>query len=325
MNTSPDSEEIKGFNIRDLDDIINRLNIHAETSEHINFYIPKLGVHKIISLLNILDIDRKADIIPYKIGKKTDLSDVMVLSIKQGIAYTELKNIITNDLQIIDSMDVKIKIVVRYEHILNHIMQYIIAYYELKGNFVQGIDIENVSKYMLNIMDNLNTKIKSMDVLVTKSITYLSTHKNENIKNHINSSIQLVSTTISKIFTRSSNNEIDIENQYIHKPSSYRKAIDYFFNTDMTGIISKYMCIANDRICNDSINKTRTIKLNTFETQTLHFNMDDELISRLIYEGYSKTIKYFTNILHIMEITGKRRPVNEEYIDSYELRFKKLF
>jgi hypothetical protein len=204
-------------------------------------------------------------------------------------------------------------------------MQYILSYYELKGNFIQGNNIENISKYMLNIMNNLNTKINSIEKLIDKSISYLIKHKKEEVKNNLTSDIQLLITTISKIFTRSSNNEVDIDNQHSKHKSTYRKAIDYFFNTDMTGIIYRYTCIANDRICNDSINRMRTIKLNTFETQTLHFNMSDELISRLIYEGYSKTIKYFTNILHIMEITGKNRPVNEEYLDSYELRFKKLF
>jgi hypothetical protein len=174
-------------------------------------------------------------------------------------------------------------------------------------------------------MNNLNTKINDIDKLINTAVKYLSKHKKTDIINKNTSSIQLVLTTISKIFTRSSNNEVDIDNKHNTRKSTYRKAIDYFFNTDMTGIIYKYTCIANDRICNDSINRMRTIKLNTFETQTLHFNMDDELISRLIYEGYSKTIKYFTNILHIMEITGRTRPINNEYLDSYELRYKKLF
>ena len=71
------------------------------------------------------------------------------------------------------------------------------------------------------------------------------------------------------------------------------KAIDYFFHMDITGILYKYMSIANDRICNDSFNRMRTIKLNTFETNTLHFEMTEELKSRLIYEGFSKTIKHF--------------------------------
>jgi predicted patatin/cPLA2 family phospholipase len=322
MNTTSDIEEIKSFNIRDLDDILTRLSIHSDTSNYINFTIPKIGINKVIELLNILDIDRKSDTINYKIGKKTDISDILVLSIKQGIAYSELNKLIMEDLKIIENMEVKIKIVIRYEKILNHIMQFILAYYELKGNFVHGNNINNISKYLLDIVNNIDTKLNTIDKLINTAIIYLSKHKNQYIQNQNTSIIKLVSTSISKIFTRSSNNEVRICDE---QKSPYRKAIDYFFNSDMSGIIYKYTCIANDRICNDSINRMRTIKLNTFETQTLHFNMQDDLISRLIYEGYSKTIKYFTNILHIMEITGKTRPVNDEYLESYELRFKKLF
>lgn len=321
MNTQPYSEEVKGFNIKELKNILDILHIHNEQQ----FNIPKLGISKFIQLLYKLDTKHESDLIYYKIGKKTDLSDVLVLSIRQGTVYNELKQIIMDELKIIGNMISKNETVIRYENILNHITQYILSYYELKGNFVQGNNIDNISVYTLNIMNNLNTKIMEINRLINCSIVYMSKQKKEDIKNNNNSSIQLLLTTISKIFTRSSNNEVDIDNKHnIHK-STYRKAIDYFFNTDMTGIIYKYTCIANDRICNDSINKMRTIKLNTFETQTLHFNMDDELISRLIYEGYSKTIKYFTNILRIMEITGKTRPITDEYLDSYELRFKKLF
>jgi len=103
---------------------------------------------------------------------------------------------------------------------------------------------------------------------------------------------------------------------------SYKKVVDYFFHTDMAGIFYKYMCIANDRICTDMFNRMRTIKVNTFETNVLHFGMDRELKSRLIYEGYSKTIKYFTNILRIMELTQMSRV--SDFIPSYEVLYKSV-
>lgn len=151
-----------------------------------------------------------------------------------------------------------------------------------------------------------------------------SNNKNIKIKNYISNSIQIAIAMISKILTRGSGNNIDITDLDINKNnSSYQKAMDYFFHTDMIGIFYKYMNIANDRICNDSYNKMRTIKLNTFETKVLHYDMDDELKTRLMYEGYSKTIKYFINLLHIMEMTKKSR-TKDEYLESYELRFKKM-
>ena len=51
--------------------------------------------------------------------------------------------------------------------------------------------------------------------------------------------------------------------------------------------------------------------------------MNDELKCRLIYEGYSKTIKYFTNLLHLIEITERPRS-SDEFLESIELRYKKM-
>lgn len=138
----------------------------------------------------------------------------------------------------------------------------------------------------------------------------------------MNPSIQVALAMINKILTRGSGNGVDLTDIDFNKnKSSYQKALDFFFHTDMTGILYKYMCIANDKICNDSFNRMRTIKINPFEASALHFDMSDDLKFRLVYEGYSKTIKYFTNLLHIMEITNRSRPA-DEYLESYELRYK---
>jgi hypothetical protein len=130
---------------------------------------------------------------------------------------------------------------------------------------------------------------------------------------------------LSKSILSKSSEYTNIDNpseSLIEEKSSYQKAIDFFFHTDLTGILYKYVCIASDRICNDSFNRMRTIKINTFESHLLDFNMDDDMKARLIYEGYSKTIKYFTNLLHIMELTGRNRS-DDEYLESYEIRYKK--
>ena len=149
--------------------------------------------------------------------------------------------------------------------------------------------------------------------------------KEDHIKNQINNSIQIATSMISKILTKGTGNNIDTSDIDINieqNKSTYSKALDYVCQTDMTGILYKYMCIANDRICNDFFNRMRTIKINTFETATLHYGMDNELQARLIYEGYSKTIKYFTSLLHIMEMTRRTRP-KDEYLESYELKYKR--
>jgi hypothetical protein len=137
----------------------------------------------------------------------------------------------------------------------------------------------------------------------------------------INGTIKLALSTTTRILIKSEAN-IDFKNNDIEK-TSYQKALDYIFNTNMKDIFYNYMCIANDKIYNDEFNGMRTVKLNTFETGVLHFNMTKELKSRLIYEGYSKTIKYFTSILHTMNITNMKR--DEEYIGTLNTKFKEMF
>ena len=51
--------------------------------------------------------------------------------------------------------------------------------------------------------------------------------------------------------------------------------------------------------------------------------IDLELISRLIYEGYSKTVKHYIIIIYLMEITGREK-TDDEYLESYELKYKKI-
>lgn len=319
-------ECVSGFNIRDLEDIFESLNLHSE-SGYINFELPKKGIKFIESQLRILDTSFRNFESLFKIGRKTDLADVMELSVRQGEAFNTLSQEITRELQQIEKMEIKMKIVTRYEDILKHLMRNILAYYELKGTFINTNDLEYPSRFFTDIMKTLYKKLESFEKMTNKAVEDINKpqkKKELHVKNYINSSIQVATTMISKILTRGSGNNVDLTDIDLNKDrSSYQKALDFFFHTDMTGILYKYMCIANDRICNDSFNRMRTIKINTFEAATLHFDMDDDLKFRLIYEGYSKTIKYFTNLLHIMEITERPRP-EDEYLESFELRYKKL-
>jgi hypothetical protein len=207
-------------------------------------------------------------------------------------------------------------------------MQHILAYYEPKGTFVLTNDLMYPSRFFSEIMKTMYKKLALFEALTSCATEFINKSLVKGsalIKNHINNSVQIALTMIIKVLTRGSGNNIDLTDiDVMKKKSSYQNALDYFFHTDMTGILYKYMCIANDRICNDSFNLMRTIKINTFETSVLHFGMDDDLKFRLIYEGYSKTIKYFTSLLHVMEITERSRSP-DEFVESFEIRYKKYF
>lgn len=326
LSRDTNREKIYGFSICDLENIFDQLKQHAESSEHVNFNLPKKGIQYIEEQLKNLDTHYKNFESMFKIGKKTDLSDVMELAVRHGEAYNRINIDIMKDLEIIEKMPVKIKIVTRYEEILKHIMRNIFAYYELKGTFILTNDLEHPSIYFAEIMKNLYKKIEEFEKLTIGGVELIAKSKKDpGIKNYINNSIQIAISMISKILTRGSGNNIDLsDTDLLNKnSSSYQRLVDYFFHTDMPGIMFKYICIANDRICSDSYNKIRTIKLNTFETATLQFDMNDELKCRLIYEGYSKTIKYFTNLLHLIEITERPRS-SDEFLESIELRYKKM-
>jgi NTE family protein len=316
---SNNTQNIDNFNINDLIEIMNKLK-----KTH-NFNLVKKGKTFIIKHLRILEKHYKEIDKTIRIGKKTSLTDIIKLSLVHGNSYNSLINVIKSDLDLIKNMTKTNDLIIKYKNILEKLVCNILAYYELKSTFIKNNEVNSLCEYFSIIMKNLYKKLVEFEKLTNSSVIEINKTKKENkITNYINSHIQISLTMINKILTRSDNSNIDLTDIDLDRnKSSYRKVIDYFCHTDMTGILYKYMCIANDKICNDNFNNMRTIKLNTFETSTLHFGMDDEIKSRLIYEGYSKTIKYFVNILRIMELTGRTR-TNEEYIETYEIKFKKL-
>jgi predicted patatin/cPLA2 family phospholipase len=337
---SRDDELITAFNIRDLEDIYTKLldNCTAQSPENCNqcngLLLPVKGIEFIenyLKELTTINKDHSILIETFKIGKKTNLADVCDISIKQGNIYNILTQLINEELDRIDLImknkicDTFNRIIIRYDNVLRHLMGNILAYYEHKGTFVKGNDLVSPSKYFSEIMKNLYKKLLEFDTITNNATIFVNKKRKEKfIKNYMTCSVQIAITMISKILTRGSGNNIDMTNFEIKKEqSSYQKVLDYFFHTDMTGILYKYMSIANDRICNDSFNDMRTIKLNSFETSTLHFNMDDDLKARLMGEGYFKTIRYFTSLLHTMEVTGKLRS-SDEYIESIEIVYKKM-
>jgi len=142
--------------------------------------------------------------------------------------------------------------------------------------------------------------------------------------NYMQLGIDIANAFIDKILTKA--NTDNMNKKLIPGPGNQgriQKVIDFFWHTDLYGILYKYMCIASDRICGDTYNDMRTIKLNTFETKTLHFNMPMYLKHRIVYEGYSKTVKYFANTLHIMEITGMKK-TDDELLETFDIRAKKM-
>jgi hypothetical protein len=327
-------KENKSYNINGLNDVLNILNKDMNESCYLNFKFAKKDINYIIKSLQDLKgfkyITNNKSNSKFKIGKKTDLTDIMNLAFEQGVIYNELSSLIKYDLEEIDKLtltldDDKLKIVKRYEKILNHLMRDILSYYEVKGTFIRNNDLEQPCEYFVNLLKKLNHNLVKFDKLTKDGVELINTNNKSNkTKNYIQTSIDIGLMMISKIVMRgTSNYDIKEIKSSQTDTSSYRKVIDYFFHTDMTGMLYKYSCMANDRICNDIFNQMRTIKLNAFETSTLQFDITPDLKSRLIYEGYSKTIKYFVNILRIMEMTNRHRST-DEYIPSYEIRFKKL-
>lgn len=284
------------YNINKLEYIINLLP---------EYTLSKLGIDYIISKLNILKT-RYNNIDYVNIGGKTNLTDIIEIALYHGTTY-KLLDAILNDVNILSN-----KILNEdeqyYKKMLDYLMD-ILCYYEIKYAFNKNNDLQTASMQFMSLIKKLCTMIKSIDKLIEKSI------EKKTINNTLSTTIQLAYNLINKILK---NNDIT----YTNNKSYYTKPIDYFYNTDMFGILGKCLTVINNKVNNDFFNEQRTIKLNAYETKILHFNMDDNLKFRLIYEGYSKTIKYFSNLLHIMEITGKTN-INE-YIESFELRYKNI-
>ncbi|AYV77568.1 MAG: patatin [Dasosvirus sp.] len=309
------------YSIIDLAEIFDELMLHSEYMDQMDFCLPKLGIEYVKHSLEQLET---SCIDNFKIGKKTSFTELMDITVKHGTVFNTLVQYIKKDQQIISSLTVKMKIVQQYENILDYLMQRILAYYELKGVFILTNDLERYSKYFSEIIKTLYEKLKEFQNICDKAYNELNLNNLKITKNYIQQSIGIAMTMVYEILTRGSNNDINpAEIETNSNKYWYLKILDYIYHTDISAILCKYTYKANDRICNDTFNKMRTIKLNTFETSILHFNMDDNLKCRLIFEGYYKTVKYFVSLLNIMERTGKCRST-DEYIDSYEQRYKKV-
>lgn len=335
INTDRDHMIVDDFNIVQLENILKSSNINDK-----GFKLPVLGIDYIKDTLQTLDSQYRHMDVLFKIGKKTDLSDVIELSMKHGEAFINLFSVIIHDLDLLNTIDMNNENVIKYQKMLRLIVKNILVYYELKGNFMSSESFfKSSSVYFVDLMKTLYKKITDFDkdlkiaydelnkALIKKKADIKK--KSDILINNLDSSIQILMTIISKIVTGGTGYNIDTSDNHesdtdvITNTSTYSRALDYIFNTEIAGIVYKYLCIVNDRICNDTFNQMRTIQLNTFEANTLHFNMDDELKTRLIYEGYTKTIQYFTSILRVMEMTNKTRS-NDEFIESNDLKFKKI-
>jgi predicted acylesterase/phospholipase RssA len=286
------------YNIHMLEKIMSKLP---------NYALSQLGIEYIISKLTILKT-RYNNIDHINIGSKTDITDIIEIAIYHGSTYKLIDailidiNTLNNTLNNTLTSDEKY-----YKNILEYLMD-ILCYYEIKYAFNKNNDLQLASPNFMKLIKKLCNMIKTIDKMIEKTI------EKKSITNTLSPTIQIAYNLINKILK---NNDVVYTNN-----KSYTKPIDYFHNTDMFGILGKCMTIINNKINNDFFNEQRTIKLNPFETKILHFNMDDNLKFRLIYEGYSKTLKYFSNILHLMEIT--QLTMTNEYIASFEMRYKNM-
>jgi len=191
----------------------------------------------------------------------------------------------------------------------NFLLNNILVFYDLKYKLythTHTIKINTILEKIYNILKEFSTLYK------------LELAKISNPEKNINNSISMLENFIINII----GNNINIEETQ-HNNYSYQNIINYFYNTSMNDILCKYFNIVNNKVCNDNFNVMRTIIVNTFDCSVLDFNMTDEIRIKLIYEGYTKTINYFSNILHLMKLTGKIK--TEKYINSYETLYNSLF
>jgi predicted acylesterase/phospholipase RssA len=284
--------------ITELNEIINILE-NLENLKTIE------NIQNLIENIKNLNIDNENNI---KIGKKTDLDDIFNIILKHGYYYNIIINIIDNiSTQLDNNILIKIK--------------YLLSFYEIKGIFFLDKNIENMSVNFIDLIMELKTFILKLEYLSDNETIKLNKINKTSNKNYIQNVIDISKTTLQKILTRITKKNKNINDN--KKESYYKRIISKLYESNISDIIYKYICVANDRICTDMMNNMRTVKLNTFETNTLHFKIDNELISRLIYEGYSKTIKHYVSMLYLMEITNLDKS-NDMYLESYEVKYKKL-
>jgi predicted acylesterase/phospholipase RssA len=283
----------------------------------------KLKIIDIEQILNNLIYNEKE---MFKIGKKTNLDDIYSNIFTHGNQYNILNEfIISEQLNLDDLLNTELynsELLLKYKEILNNLL-IIISYFELKGLFYSEKNIENISENFINIMIELKSYIVKLNEISEEETIKINrknkSDKSDKFKNYIKNTIDIANTTLQKILLKVTNKNKNISQP--KKESYYDKIVKKIYNSNISDIIYKYLCIANDKICSDEMNNLRTVKLNTFETNTLHFEIDLELISRLIFEGYSKTIKYYVNILRLMELIEKEK-INDEYLESYEVKYK---
>jgi hypothetical protein len=302
---------VKGFCMDDFINIIRDLKVYSQNSNSINYELINYDENEIqeifTGLLNMINTN-------FKKGMKTNWSHILHLTRKQKKTLHHFIENIKIDLEKTEKTIIKIGIIEEYGIMLNNLMKYIFSYFELKITNDLSKKTHKRPCYFF---------LKKIQVLYSK----FDKIKNELDKTKINNCdsllihIDIGKTLCQKILLRSSSNDLDTTKINQDNKSSYQKAIDYFFHADITGILYNYMCISNNKICGDSFNKMRTINLNTFETSVLHFGMKDNLKCRLIFEGYSKTIKYFSSILKSMEITERYK--REEFLETLETRYIK--
>lgn len=293
--------------------------------EHMNEY-SKNDLTKIESKLKIselIEIIKNLNNEDIMIGKKTDLDDIFNIIFIHGYYYNIIKNIVESELEKINELQNKIEdpLIEKYKEILLK-LKYILSYYELKGIFYKHKNIENMSENFIELIIELKKFISLLNDLSEEETLKLNKKNKTNTKNYIKNMIDISNTTLQKILTKITKNNKNISDK--KKETYYNRIINTIYNSNISDIIYKYICVVNDKICTDTMNTMRTVKLNTFETNTLHFEIDLGLISRLIYDGYSKTIKHFVSIIYLMEITGLDK-TNDDYLESYEIKYKKQF
>lgn len=122
-----------------------------------------------------------------------------------------------------------------------------------------------------------------------------------------------------QLTARLTKTDLDSFTQIPEYASKLVDVIKFFADQELISIIGDFLNIIDDKIKHEPFNAQRVIRLNVMEADVLSFGLSKELKIPVVMEGYQKTIKYFSKILCIQEITGKL--VNNEitYVPTHRL------
>ena len=95
--------------------------------------------------------------------------------------------------------------------------------------------------------------------------------------------------------------------------------IKFFGQTNIVGLVNTFLNYMSNKFIKDSYNKNRMVRLNVMDIDTLDFSLSDDKKTPVIEEGYQKTIKHYSKLLRIQELTGVLVDNSVTYVPSQRM------